>query len=644
VRAKSGRRRRPPGSRLRELVEALREKEARLEAIIASEPECVKVLDAAGRVLEMNPAGLAMIGAGSFDAVAGQCVYPLIAPEHREAFRALTERVCRGGAGGTLRFEIVGLTGERRWLETHVTPIRDVTSGKTRMLGVTRDISEQKRVEQLLAESEARFRDFARASGDWFWETDAENRFTWMSDSVEAVTGLPPQWFRGRRRDELVARREDLDSEHWRAHVATIARHEPYRDFRYLARGPQGELWLSSSGVPVFGADGTFCGYRGVGSDVTQRVMLERQAAKADERLREAIEHLGEPICLTDAEDRIVVANRRFREINAAVGELVRPGRRYEEHLRAGLRLGLFPDAAGREDEWLAERLARRRAGSPMREVKRQDGLWLMVSDRKLADGSTLSFGLDITAQRRVEAALRDLARDLERRVAERTAELEAAIRELEAFSYSVSHDLRAPLRAIGSFARMVVEDEGGGLSAEGRRKLGVVEANARRMGELVDDLLQLARVNRSELKSEVLDMRSLAASIAGELSPLYPRSRIEIGALPPARGDPVLVRQALANLLDNALKYSSRASEPRVELGWDGAARAWAVRDNGVGFAMEHAKKLFRAFERLHDEREFPGTGIGLAIVRRVIERHGGRVWAESAPGTGAAFYFTLG
>lgn len=258
--------------------------------------------------------------------------------------------------------------------------------------------------------------------------------------------------------------------------------------------------------------------------------------------------------------------------------------------------------------------------------MRRQDGRWLLIRDQKLADGGTASFGLDITARKNDEAAQRDVNRELERRVDERTAALQGAIRELEAFSYSVSHDLRAPLRAIGAFSRMVVEDEGGRLSDEGRRKLGVVEANARRMGMLVDDLLQLARVNRIELRRQPLDMATLAASVAAELGALHPRAQIAIAPLPEASGDAVLVRQALANLVDNALKYSARVKAPRVDIGWDGAAGAWFVRDNGVGFDLSHARKLFNPFERLHGDQGFEGTGIGLAIVRRVAERHGGR------------------
>jgi light-regulated signal transduction histidine kinase (bacteriophytochrome) len=163
-------------------------------------------------------------------------------------------------------------------------------------------------------------------------------------------------------------------------------------------------------------------------------------------------------------------------------------------------------------------------------------------------------------------------------------------------------------------------------------------------MGQLVDGLLRLARVNRAAQRRERLDLAALASAAAAELLPAYPRSRVDVGPLPLAKGDPMLLRQALANLIDNGLKFSARAEAPRVEVGWSGDESAWYVRDNGVGFDMRYAQKLFGTFERLHTERDFGGTGIGLAIVKRVIERHRGRVWAQAAPGEGATFYFTLG
>lgn len=236
---------------------------------------------------------------------------------------------------------------------------------------------------------------------------------------------------------------------------------------------------------------------------------------------------------------------------------------------------------------------------------------------------------------------------ELERRVAERTAQLEAANRELESFSYSVSHDLRAPLRAVDGFARMLEEDYGARLDEEGRRRLAVVRDSAQRMGRLIDGLLKFSRLGRAPLAASALDMAALVRGALEELgaAAAEPRVTIEIGALPAASGDPVLLRQVWLNLLENAVKFSARRDFPRIEVGGRGeeAQAVYWVRDNGAGFDMRYSDKLFGVFQRLHDPGEYPGTGIGLATVQRIVARHGGRVWAEGEPDKGATFYFSL-
>ncbi len=235
---------------------------------------------------------------------------------------------------------------------------------------------------------------------------------------------------------------------------------------------------------------------------------------------------------------------------------------------------------------------------------------------------------------------------ELERRVVERTAELESANRELEAFSYSVSHDLRAPLRAVDGYALMLEEDHAARLDGEGRRLLGVVRSEARRMGELIDDLLALSRVGRQSLQCAAVDMTATVREVIPQLAARHPAAQVELGELPAARGDRALLRQVWVNLLGNALKYSSKQPRPRVEIGGraepSGEILYW-VSDNGAGFDMRYASKLFEVFQRLHSAEEFEGTGVGLAIVRRIVERHGGRVWATATPGSGADFHFTL-
>jgi PAS domain S-box-containing protein len=242
----------------------------------------------------------------------------------------------------------------------------------------------------------------------------------------------------------------------------------------------------------------------------------------------------------------------------------------------------------------------------------------------------------DISERLRGEAALKAYA-----------AELEAANAELNAFAYSVSHDLRAPLRSIDGFSLALLEDHAGQLNAEAQGHLARVRAAAQRMAALIDDLLALSRITRSEMRLERVDLTALARSIADELALANPSRAVTFVAAPglSARGDAGLLRLALHNLLENAWKFTGKQPSARVELGVIAhtGEQAYFVRDDGAGFDMTYADKLFGAFQRLHHERDFAGTGIGLATVRRVILRHGGRVWAESAPGRGATFYFTL-
>ena len=237
----------------------------------------------------------------------------------------------------------------------------------------------------------------------------------------------------------------------------------------------------------------------------------------------------------------------------------------------------------------------------------------------------------------------RRMVAELERRVAQRTSELEAANKELESFSYSVSHDLRAPLRAVDGYAQMLEEDFGGRLDEEGRRLLGVVRASSRQMAQLIDDLLMLSRMGRKDIGKELVDMTALAQDVVTEFG--GKSASISIGALPPAQADRMLMRQVWLNLIENAIKYSAKSDRPRIEIGGSREAgeNIYSVRDNGVGFDMKYYDKLFGVFQRLHDAGEFPGTGVGLAIVARLVSRHGGRVWAEGTIGKGASFHFAL-
>ncbi len=252
----------------------------------------------------------------------------------------------------------------------------------------------------------------------------------------------------------------------------------------------------------------------------------------------------------------------------------------------------------------------------------------------------------EIVERIQAEKEIQRLNAGLEKRVIERTTELETAIKELEAFTYTVSHDLRAPLRAINGYTSILADEYAPSLDANGHRICGVVRSETHRMGRLIDDLLAFSRLSRAPVRSSPIDMGGLVKSIFHEMMTPDDRRRIDftVEALPPAMGDPILIRQVWLNLLSNAAKFSSKRERALIEVGGrrrTGENIYW-VRDNGVGFEMKYANKLFNVFQRLHGEEEFEGTGVGLAIVQRLVHRHGGRVWAESEIGKGAVFYFT--
>ncbi|MDB5803485.1 MAG: hypothetical protein JWN73_807 [Betaproteobacteria bacterium] len=253
----------------------------------------------------------------------------------------------------------------------------------------------------------------------------------------------------------------------------------------------------------------------------------------------------------------------------------------------------------------------------------------------------------DIDDQRRAEQELRELNTELESRVASRTAELEAANKELESFSYSVSHDLRSPLRAVAGFARLLWEDHAAQLDEEAQRKLGFVQSEAQRMGVLIDDLLAFSRLGRQAMQLGPLDMQEMARRVYDRLLAQHagPPVQFNLGTLPSVQGDRVLMEQVWANFLSNAIKFSAKREHPVIEVGAvsDENEHIYFVRDNGAGFDPRYTAKLFGVFQRLHDAEDFAGTGVGLALVGRIVNRHGGRVWAEGKLDHGATFYFTL-
>ena len=378
----------------------------------------------------------------------------------------------------------------------------------------------------------------------------------------------------------------------------------------------------------------------------TARTIEARETAlRASEvRFRGLLDAAPDAMVIVDREARIVLLNRQAQAVFGYGGkELV--GEPIEALIPERFRVGHVQQ----RDHYIASPRTRPMGLGLDLFARRKDGtefpVEISLSPMETPEGLLITAAVrDVTERRQIEAQVHALNESLQRRV----TELAAVNRELEAFSYSVSHDLRAPLRSIDGFSQAIVEEYQDKLDDVGQDYLRRVRAATKRMGELIDDLLNLSRVTRREMRRETVDLTGLASAVVAQLerSKLYRPVQFLVDPGLTTTGDPHLLRIVLENLLGNAWKFTGQSPSPRVEFGArtlpDGE-RAFFVSDNGVGFDMAHADKLFGAFQRLHAMHEFPGTGIGLATVQRIITRHGGRVWADARPGHGATFYFTL-
>ncbi len=379
---------------------------------------------------------------------------------------------------------------------------------------------------------------------------------------------------------------------------------------------------------------------------VIHREMRGRK--RAEKRFGEMLESAPDAIVTVNQEGRIVLVNAQAEKFfgyqrEELLGEPVEM--LVPEHYRSG----------HREQRAVYCRAPSARPMGADLELwgRRKDGskfpVEISLSPVETEEGILVSSAIrDITERRRAKEQIRKLNEDLERRVMERTAELQATNKELEAFTYSVSHDLRAPLRHIDGFARILLEGSGAQLDPEAQHNLRRIHEAVGRMAQLVDDLLGLARVGRQQLTLQITGLNALVEEVLADLQTETrdPQVDWQIGRLPFVECDPVLMKQVFANLLSNAVKFTRPRERAVIEVGCVEAngQQAVFVRDNGVGFNMKYADKLFGVFQHLHRQEDFEGTGVGLAIVQRIVHKHGGRVWAEAELNKGATFYFTLG
>lgn len=623
------------------IEEELRQSEARQRALLAAMPDMVFRISREGYFRDFSaPEGIGLLLPR--EQIIGTHVRELpLPPPAIEASLVAYERAIVTGTMQTVEYSVAAPEG-LQYFESRI-----VRSGADEAVSIVRDITERKRSEEALRLSEQRLRQIIDLVPHLIFAKDVDGRFILANRTMAALVGTTPDEMLAQPDGKFSGTPEEIESfravdlEVLTTGTVKVIPEERLTDARGRVRV------LRTVKIPFTFSGTTTPAVLGVSTDITELKEAEMALRESEARFRQFAEHMPFIVWMVAVEaDRFVYLNSMFEEI---------VGRAFSDrspNLRAWL------DIVYREDVGAILAFVRQlKRLEPMQvelRIVRPDGAlrWLRIRYfpvRNEAGALALHSGIaeDITERKAAEAEIYRLNEELEERVRRRTHELEVANRELESFSYSVSHDLRAPLRAINGFSQALAEDYGNRLDGDGLDYLERVRAASQRMSVLIDDLLTLSRVSRQEMRRIPLNLSALAIAIAAELQAAQPERQATFTIAPNlwVTGDPNLLRIVLDNLLHNSWKYTSKHTHAQIEVGVleQNEEPVYFVRDDGAGFEMEYVDRLFGAFQRLHRETEFEGTGVGLATVQRIIHRHGGRTWAEGKVEQGATFYFTL-
>ena len=606
--------------------EALRESEERFHRLFEDDLTGNFFCSLEGRILECNPSFAAIFGFSSRDDAVGTSMLDLyIDPGERES---ILQALRQEGKLGRYEAWRKRRDGEKIHVVENLVGHFNDRGELYEIMGYAFDNTERKRAEEALKESEANLARAQSISRLANWEVDVGTDKVRGSDELYRIFNLEADFtlaayvekFHPDDRDYVV------ESIH-----AALYEGKPYSiDYRIIPRTDdirhvhaEGEVTHDEAGLPIK--------FFGIIQDITERKKVASEAEEGKRILDAIMEYIPEGITIADHPDVSIRMISRYGLQLMGRFPAMTAGIPMEEFRQAAEILR--PDGKTRYlDEELPLSRAIRKGEVVVEEemvLARPDGVMipLLCNAGPIKDRAGSIIGGIL--------AWRDITR------------IKEAQKELESFTYSVSHDLRAPLRAISGFTRMILDTTGAAFDQETSRKFGIIQQNAEKMGQLIDDLLKLSRLSRVELRRSGIDMGRLVREVVEELRMAEPEQKLKVAfhELPPAHGDTTLVRQLMVNLLSNAAKFTRQEEEPRVEIGSLERTdeRIYYVMDNGVGFDMKYYGKLFGPFQRLVSEKEFEGTGVGLAIARRVVQRHGGRIWAEGKPRGGATFYFTL-
>ena len=653
----------------RQLAEqALRESQSQLGGIIQSAMDAIITVDAEQCIILFNAAAEKIFGCSAKDAI-GHSLERFIPerfrPRHREQIRRFAETgVTSRAMGPMIMLWALRAGGTEFQIEASISQV--TIANKKLFTVILRDVTERKRAE----EARERLAAVVDSSDDAIISKTLDGTITAWNRGAEKVFGYSASEAVGKPMLMLIPpERANEESDI----LARIGRGESVVHFETVrVRKDGNQIHVSATISPIRDSTSAIVGASTIARDITARKQAEQQlAGQAEElarqaeelaRSREALEartlmlrsvldSMDEGLITADEQGRFVLWNPAAEKI-LGMGAANLPPAKWAEHYGTYLADMVTPFPAEQIPLARAIRGEASTAEMFVRNPELDRGVWIEVSGGPLKDrkgvirGGVVAFR-DITERKAHEQEIRKLNDELEQRVVERTAQLQAANYELEAFTYSVSHDLRAPLRHIAGFSAILLEEFNSQLSPPGQKYVHRIQEGAQRMGLLVDEMLNLARIGRQALELQTAELNTIVDEVVTILKPEANGRPVvwRIAQLPTVKCDPILMKQVFQNLLSNALKYSRNRADATIEVGelMQNGKSVIFVRDNGVGFSMKYADKLFGVFQRLHRTEDFEGTGVGLATVQRILQKHGGHAWAEAQLNKGATFYFTL-
>ena len=607
------------------------------EALVAYSDDAIITKDLNGTITSWNPGAESIFGY-TLDEVIGKSILFLIPDELKTEEEVILGKV---RSGERIRhYETVRLAknGRRVAISLTISPIKDHQGNIIGASKIARDITEIKQAREAVRRNELFYRQVIGNIADGLAIYDRSDLPIYTNKAFASIFGIGSLWIDRHGIENFVA--PDYLDEFKARKQRVLSGQSAFETMECRGSRYDGTLiWLEVGMTAVaIGVDAPV--FQVIVHDITERMDTEEKLKHSEMVYRKIVTNLpGAIVTIIDKETQQYVMAEGEGIATSGVTQADFLGHvgvdKYGQDVKA--RTKPFRAAAFEGNEVVVElRIAGRLWRVKYIPLREQDG----------AIRSIMTVSIDITEIKQAEMDIKELNESLEKKVAERTRQLEVANSELEAFSYSVSHDLRAPLRIINGYADIILADYAAALDDEGKRMFGLIMKNTRRMGRLIDELLNLAYIGRREMQFKSANIGAIVAGIVDELDSLTGRGAdIHVAQLPETYCDPILLRQVWFNLLSNAVKYSSTVEIQQINVGFEDAGDevVFYVQDHGVGFDMQYAHKLFGVFQRLHKKNEFEGIGVGLALAKRIVGRHHGAIWAQSKLGEGTTFYFKL-